>query len=97
MQSIERDTQLFWSVAQTTLAILACSVAFALGYALYRLTEGAARRRGIDTTRYRLGLQSGAAAIALLVVGGTSYLLYPWAVMALLLLRWVFTGSAQTH
>jgi hypothetical protein len=97
VQRVDPDTQLFWTVAQTSMAVTACGVAYALGYALYRLTEGAARRRGIDTERFRFGLQGGAAAIAILVVGGTSYVLYPYAVMALLLLRWVFVGSAQTH
>jgi len=54
----------------------------------YSFAQGAASKRT---------LKGAAALIAILVVGGTSYLLYPLAMMLLLLLRWVFAGSAPTR
>jgi uncharacterized membrane protein len=97
VQLVEQETELFWNVARTSLGFVACAIAFALGWVLYRIAERVARSRGFDIARHRLTLQSVAALVGILAVGLTSYVLYPPIMMLLLLLRWVSNGSAQTH
>jgi hypothetical protein len=96
VQGIEAETELFWTIAHTSLALGACGVAYALGYVLYLVAEGVLSRRGVDAERHRFTLQGGAALIGILVVGAASYALYPWILMLLLLLR-LLMGLAEAH